>query len=225
MSDSLHAVLSALWLFEDLSEAEFATLLQSMQIRTYRSKEIIVKKGDPADGLYVILDGHAKVASQNKEGWDTAFSVMGPNEAFGEIALLDGQPRSATVTTMKECQVAYMPVSTFRHLLIESPTIAVKLLGVLAKRVRRLSQNLEDRDALGVRERLAKQLLSLAEASPEGLLVDLSLSQQELGDLVGATRESVNKHLREWKKQGLIEQRRRALVLHDVKALRSLAGS
>jgi CRP-like cAMP-binding protein len=152
---------------------------------------------------------------------------MGPGEVFGEIGILDGQPRSATVTTLEECEMAVVDKRAFDGLLASSPPVAIKLLAVLAGRIRELTIRVEDRAFLDIPARLAKQLLWLAgnhgtEAGTR-VRIDLKLSQQELGDFIGATRESVNKNLRDWSRSGFINHERDYLEILDLDALHAIA--
>ena len=173
------------------------------------------------------LRGRAKVTAQGADGADTAINVMGPGEVFGEIGILDGQPRSATVTTLEECEMAVVDECAFHGLLAASPPVAVKLLAVLAGRIRELTLRVEDRAFLDVPARLAKQLLWLAgnhgTESGGRVRIELKLSQRELGDFISATRESVNKNLRDWSRSGFIKHERDYLEILDLDALRAIA--
>jgi CRP-like cAMP-binding protein len=221
--------LSKVWILQGLSEEEFAHLSQLARTKVCKPREIIVQKGDPAQEFFVLLRGRAKVGTPGADGSDATINVLGPGEVFGEIAILDGQPRSATVTALEKCEMAVVDKPAFDGLLASSPAIAVKLLGVLAARVRELTTRIEDRAFLDVPARLAKQLLWLARnhgsASGPVVRIDLRLSQQELGDLVGATRESVNKQLREWTRSGILKQERDCIELFDPEALADIAES
>jgi CRP-like cAMP-binding protein len=155
---------------------------------------------------------------------------MSDGEVFGEIALLDGGLRSASCTTIEPCELLVIDRSQFMGLLESYPGIAVKLLLVLAQRLRRLSQRSEDAAFLDVPSRLARSLLDLAHrfgerrsGAAQGVVVMLKLSQQELGDLVGATRESVNKHLSDWTKQGFVSVNDGRMVISDMASLRRIA--
>jgi CRP/FNR family transcriptional regulator, cyclic AMP receptor protein len=225
---TLADVLGQVWIFEGLVHDELYELAAIARTRVYKPRETIVEKGDAARQLYVLLRGRAKVATRGADGSDTGLNVMGPGEVFGEIGILDGQPRSATVTTLEECEMAVLDMDAFRNFLAGHPSIGIKLLAVLARRVRDLTTRLEDRTFLEVPARLAKQLLWLAEhhgePSGSGVQIELRLSQQELGDLIGATRESVNKYLSEWTRNKLLRQARDRVEIFDLQALRAIAA-
>ena len=229
VGSTLTELLGRIWIFQGLAEPERACLAGLARVRRYRARESVVEKGDRARELFVLLRGRAKVLTRGAEGTDTALNVMGPGQVFGEVALLDGQPRSATVIALEECEVAVIDLQAFRDFLAASPSVAFELLGVLARRVRELSARLEDRAFLDVPARLAKQLLWLAENHGErtavGAQIEVRLSQQELGELIGATRESVNKHLSEWTRNGVLKQVRDRIELLDLDALRAAASA
>lgn len=228
MHPALTQALAKVWIFQGLSQEELAHLSGLAQTKIYKARETIVEKGDSATEFFVLLRGRAKVGAAGADGSNAAINLMGPGEVFGEIAILDGQPRSATVTTLEECEMAVVSKAAFHDLLTAFPSIAAKLLNVLAGRVRELTTRLEDRSFLDVPARLAKQLLWLARNhgvdSGPAVRIDLRLSQQELGDLVGATRESVNKQLREWTRGGILKQERDCIEIYDLAALTAVAA-
>jgi CRP-like cAMP-binding protein len=196
--------------------------------KRYRAREVVLKKGDPALQLFVIVSGRLKALTSGSDGRQAALNIMGPGEVFGEVAVLDGQPRSATITAIEPCELLVIHRNELLHFLERSPSAALKLLEVLARRLRLLSERFEDSTFLEVPERLAKQLLRLCErygvADARGAVrLDLKLSQQELGDLVGASRETINKQLRAWEAEGLLSQDAGKIVLHHPDRLKKLA--
>ena len=227
MAESLIDSLSKIWLFKALAQDDLVRLSQLAKTKAYKAKETIVAQGEAANEFFVLLRGRAKVTAQGKEGLDTAINVMGAGEVFGEIGILDGHPRSASVITLEDCEMAIVDKRAFDGLLAASPEVAIRLLAVLAGRIRELTIRVEDRAFLEVPARLAKQLLWLAKnhgnEGDTGVRIALRLSQQELGDLIGATRESVNKSLRDWTRRGVINHERDYLDILDLEALRILA--
>jgi CRP/FNR family cyclic AMP-dependent transcriptional regulator len=227
MADTLIDSLSKIWLFKELSPDDLARLAQLARTKVYKARETIVSKGDPANEFYVVLRGRAKVTARGIEGTEAAINVMGPGEVFGEVGILDCQPRSATVVTLEECEIAIVDKHAFDGLLAASPGVTMRLLAVLASRIRELTIRVEDRAFLDVPARLAKQLLWLAKNhgtdSGARVRIELKLSQQEFGDFIGATRESVNKCLRDWTRSGFIRHERDYIDILDLDALRAVA--
>jgi CRP-like cAMP-binding protein len=222
--------LASIPLFAELSAEQLATIAGLTQVRSYAGRVVVVNQGEPARALFGIVRGRLKVASSGPDGRDTVLGIMAEGEVFGEVALLDGGLRSATCTAIEPCELLVLERDQFMALLEQSPGIAVKLLHVLAGRLRRLSQRSEDAAFLDVPSRLARSLLDLASRFGESvrppskeIRISLKLSQQELGDLVGATRESVNKHLSEWTRLGFVRLQAGRMVIADVENVRRLA--
>ncbi len=224
------SLLRSIPLFEGLSSEQLAKVASLVAVRQYPARAVVVSQGEPANALFGIMRGRLKVVSSGPDGRDTVLGIMGQGEVFGEVALLDGGTRSATCTAVEPCELMAIDREPFLELLEQSPGIAVKLLHVLSGRLRRLSQRSEDAAFLDVPSRLARSLLDLAtrfgerpRGTTSGIVITLKLSQQELGDLVGATRESVNKHLKDWARQGLVEIDGGRMTISDIEGVRKIA--
>lgn len=229
-NDQTRELLGKIWFFTDLGEAELGLIAQIAQRRRYEARRVIVRQGDVDGDLYAVLRGHLKVSACDRHGKELVMNLMQPGEVFGEIAFLDGGPRSATVTSLDACELLVIRRADFLLVLRRCPTIATTLLTVLARRVRRLTERAEDSAFLDVKSRLAKRLVDLADQfgtplGPRQVALRVRLSQQELGDMVQATRESVNKCLRELAKNGLIERLGGRIVIVDRERLRALVAA
>lgn len=216
-------------LFSGLGDGELASIAALAQPKRYEPRDVVVQQSDPGGELFLIVQGHLKVVSAGADGRDTALGIMGPGEVFGEIPLLDGGPRSATVAALEHCELLMIRREPFLHLLETSPKIAIELLRVLATRLRRLTERSGDLAFLRVGERLAKRIVGLADEygqqQPDGgIKITLKLSQQEIGDLVNATRESANKHIKAWEDEGLVSQDHGHLVIRNLQRLRERGG-
>jgi CRP-like cAMP-binding protein len=216
-------------LFSGLGEGELAAIAALAQRKRFGARELVVQQSDPSGELYVVVEGRLKVVSAGADGRDTALGIMGPGELIGEVSLLAGGPRSATVAALEPCELLVIRREPFLKLLESSPKISVELLRVLATRLRRLTERSEDLAFLRVGERLAKRIAGLAaeygEAQKDGSVrITVKLSQQEIGELVNATRESVNKHVKAWEDEGLLSQHSGYIVIRDLDALRSRGG-
>jgi len=228
-NDQARELLSRFWFFAELADADLGLVVQIAQKRRYEGRRVIVRQGDADGDLYAVLRGHLKVSACDRHGHEIVMSLMQTGDVFGEIAFLDGGARSATVTSLDSCELLVIRRADFLLLLRRVPTISMALLNVMAKRIRRLSESAQDSAFLDVKSRLAKRLVDLADqfGTPLGsgqVALKVRLSQQELGDMVQATRESVNKCLREWAKEGIIQQNGRQLVIEDRQRLGALAG-
>jgi len=216
-------------MFAGLSEQELAAIGALAVRKRYSARDTVVQLSDPGGEQFVIVRGHLKAVSAGADGRDTALGIMGPGEVFGEVSLLDGGPRSVTVVAIEECELLVIRHEPFLRFLESSPRTSIALLRVLAGRLRKLTERSEDIAFLRVGDRLAKRLADLGEKygekQPDGSRrIAFKLSQQEIGELVGATRESANKQIKAWEQAGLLSQQGGHLVIHDLDALRQHGG-
>jgi len=223
------ALLRSVPLFASLDERELDRLIEATTTRKLKAKEVLFRKGDPGNQLFGILVGSLKVTAVGADGKDVVFSLMGPGEVIGEIALLDGEPRSATAVAVEATTLVTLHRRDFVPFLERHPRATIGLAAVLAARVRRLSERTEDRQTMRLPGRIAKRLLALAEEhgkrAAAGAPVEIRLPQQDLADLVGTSRESVNKQLRQWEEAGLVRLGRGRIFLEAPERLAERAES
>ena len=184
------------------------------------AKELIFSKGDTATQLFLILNGRVKVSASSEDGREIIFGILGPGELFGEIALLEGTEHSGSVWTLEPTELLSFNRRDVSALLHDQPSFALSLLTTICSRLRRASELVEDIAFRPVPVRLAKRLLALARSygipCGQGIRIELRLCQQELADMVNTTRESVNKQLAVWHKEGLVATRKGYLVITDL---------
>lgn len=216
-------------LFADLDDRQLGAIGEVARNKSIKRKEELFHKGDDGRQLYIIVSGKLKALTTSVDGDDVVFSIMGPGEVFGEVALLGATPRTATVSAIEKCELLVVDRRDFMAFLNSHPDIAVKMLQVLSARLKRVSELVEDTLFLNLPLRLAKKLTSLARAYGQrvdgGLRVDLKLSQEEWGDLVGATRESINKQVRQWVDQDIVRVDKGYIVILKPGELEKLAGA
>jgi CRP-like cAMP-binding protein len=214
-------------IFSSLSDRELDLLLTYTTTKRLRKRAFLCRQGDPGHQLFAVLEGRLRVVGQGGEGREVVFNFMDPGDVIGEISLLDSRPRSASVEAVEDSVLLSLHRRDLLPFFERNPKAAMKLASVLATHVRRLSELVEDTVFLGLPSRLAKKLLSLAQRygkdTPEGLLIDLRLPQHELGELVGTSRESINKQLRQWAEEGLVRVERGYVTLTNPDRLQELA--
>jgi len=222
-------LLANVGLFSDFSVKQLEAVSLVARKKTLRRREELFHKGDHGGEVYVVASGKLKVLTTSTEGDDVVFSILGPGEVFGEVALLGVTPRTATVSAIEDCQLFAIDRRDFMSFLRTNPEVPAKLLSVLAMRLKRISELVEDTLFLNLPLRLAKKLLSLSriygEEMAEGTRIDLKLSQEEWGDLVGTTRESINKQVRKWTDAGIVRVDDGYLVILKPVELEKLAGA
>ena len=214
-------------MFSELADAELDLLLGISLTRELAAREVLFRKGDQGAALFGILEGSLRATTTSAHGKEVTFSVMGPGEVFGEIALFDGQPRSATVDAVGAARLIEIGRNDFLRFLDAHPGLAPKLLTMLARRVRRTSELVEDLLFMKVPSRLARRLLTLARlfgwpADP-GVRIDIKLSARDLGDLIGASGENVARQLALWSERGVVAHADSQLILLRPEALEELA--
>jgi CRP-like cAMP-binding protein len=215
-------------LFVRLEPAQLDALAAVTTTRRLAAREELFHKGDPAAQVYVVASGQLKVVTTSKEGDDVVFNLLGEGEVVGELPLLTGGRRTGTVSALEPSELLVLERRDFLRFLRERPEAASALLVVLAERLVRISEFVEDTLFLNLPARLAKKLLYLAERygeeGPAGVQLQLRLSQGELADLVGSSRESINKQIRAWTDERVVRMERGAITIQDRAALERLAG-
>ncbi|MDX1374025.1 MAG: Crp/Fnr family transcriptional regulator [Burkholderiales bacterium] len=197
-----------------LSDAELAAISANAVTRKHPKNTIVVSEGDSTDGLYIVLEGRVKVFVSDEDGHEVVLGTQGPGEYFGEVALLDAGPRSASVITLEPCRLLLVPKDDFRGFVESNPAFAFSLIGKLIARVRTLTDNVKSLALMDVYGRLARLLLELAEEREGALVIGERLTQQEIASRIGASREMVSRILKDLTTGGYISQSREGIVLH-----------
>jgi CRP/FNR family transcriptional regulator len=215
----MDGALARLPLFAALDDDAAAALEQAMTARAVDRGHVVFREGDAGDRLFVVLDGKVKISRAAADGRENLLAVLGPGEMFGELSLFDPGPRTATASAITESRLASLDHDDLRPLLLERPGVAVHLLQALALRLRRTNEAMADLVFSDVPGRVAKALLDLSDrfGTPEsdGLRVRHDLTQEELAQLVGASRETVNKALSEFATRGWLRIEGRSVLLLD----------
>jgi CRP/FNR family transcriptional regulator, cyclic AMP receptor protein len=215
-------------IFGALLEDELAALVRLGTLARYPAGRLIFAKGDPGDSLMVVLEGRVKISSQAPDGREIVLNFIEPGQVLGEIALLDGKPRTLSATALGPVEVFLLRRKAVLAFLEEKPTVAIRLIGVLCQKLRRTTEMFEEKTLLGMAPRVARGLLRLAaehgRRTGEGLLIELKLSQSELGAVVGLSRENVNRQLRVWRDGGIVSLRGGRILIHAPGDLEVLAG-
>ncbi|MBI3975399.1 MAG: Crp/Fnr family transcriptional regulator [Armatimonadetes bacterium] len=210
-------------LFAGLGDEMLAGLAARLRRRTFRRGTMIFHKDQAGDALHIIESGRVRFFLPAEAGDELTIEVAGPGEVFGELALLDGQPRSASAEALDDTVTQVLGREEFQTYLTASPELAAALIGLLSTRLRHVTDYAESLAFLDVHARVARALLELAGrygVRGDGITIDLDLTQTDLATMVGATRERVNRALAAFREQGLVELRGRQIVLRDPDRLR-----
>ena len=216
-------------LFAGLAPRELEALAGLTRSRALAPREELFHKGDAGNHVYAVVEGTLKVVTTSEAGDDVVFNLVTAGEVIGEIAALCQAERTATLVALTDCELLALDRRDLFAFLRAHPDASLELMVVLARRVRSLSELVEDTLFLNLPVRLAKKLVAFAgshgERVPGGIRIGLKLSQEEWGDLVGATRESINKQMRAWTDQGTIRVDHGFVVILRLEALEQLASS
>ena len=224
MEDS---IIARIPLFERMSPEEREELRGMMSQTTLRRGEVLFNEGDSSDRLYILLTGKVKLGHTSVDGRENLLAVLGPGEIVGELTLFDPGPRSATATAVATTELLALEHNQLMGFIDSHPTLAKDMLRALAVRLRLTNTALADLVFSDVPGRVAKALLDLAERfgapTEDGIHVPHDLTQEELAQLVGASRETINKSLAEFSSRGWIRLEGRAVTLIDVERLKRRA--
>ena len=220
----LAETLAGIPFFSGLDAASLESVGRGMRARRFRRGEVIFHQGDPGDALFIVRGGAIKILLPSETGDEAILATLRPGDVFGELALLDGAPRSATAVALEPTETLILPRDQFRELLATEPAIRDALLASIAGELRRLTNHVEELHFLDITGRLASRLARLAAdsgaAQPDGSVrLKSPLTQGDLAAMIGCTRQSVNKLLGMFTDDGLIRLERDSIVVLDLDGL------
>jgi CRP-like cAMP-binding protein len=210
-------------LFGALDDDAASALAESLSEVKIRRGDVLFHEGDSGDELFIVLDGKVKLGRTSVDGRENLLAILGPGQMFGELSLFDPGPRSATVTAITDCSFASLSHEDLLKWLEARPVVASGLLAQLAGRLRKANDVVSDLVFSDVPGRVAKALLDLADrfgrTADDGVHVHHDLTQEELAQLVGASRETVNKALADFASRGWVRLEPRSVVILDIERL------
>jgi CRP-like cAMP-binding protein len=201
-----------------LTDVETRELLKRALTKHVAADTAVFRKDDPGDGLYGVLAGTVLIVAESAEGKELILNTHSAGEFFGEVALLDGEGRSAGARTREASDLVFLGRAEFLAFLGQRPEAMLRIMALLCARLRRATSLVEDSAFLNVSSRLAKQLIALIDRGAP----TLRLSQKELAQMLGVSREFVSKQLAIWREAGIVELGRRHLTVRDERALEQL---
>jgi CRP-like cAMP-binding protein len=218
------AVLRKHPIFCDLDPEAFDQLCRYAKHSTLKRGTTIVSKGDPGNSLIAVISGTVKISVSSADGRSAILNMIGPGEIFGEVAVLDGQPRTADATANTNCEIFVIDRREFLPFVRSQPELAMKFIELLCARLRWTSDQVEEVILQNLPGRLASALIRLTEKhklAPGGRTI--AVTQQEISEMVGMTRESINKQLRIWSARNWVRLEHGAIVVLDAVPLQALA--
>ena len=228
MKNDKAALLAQHFLFQGLETGLIQRLVELSVTRRLARDEVLFRKGDEGGALYGVLEGAVRIAVGGPDGREIVLNVMEPGDIFGEIALLDALPRTADASAVVACRLVEIRRRDFLLLMEREPKLSAHIIELLCERLRWVSDLVEDAVFLPLPARLAKRLLALAVAygkeGPEGIVIELAISQGELAHLAGGSRERVSKLLAKWARNGIVILARSRVTLRARGVLERIAS-
>ena len=209
------SVLKTVPLFAAFSDQQIAALLNYVQHRSFPRNVFVMQAGDETDALYVMLSGKVKVVISDDQGREVILGTMGSQEYFGEMGILDDQPRSASVYTQEPCEMLRLSKAGFMSCLKENSEVAMLVIRNLVKRLREADRKIESLALVDVSGRVARLLMDMAQEVDGRLVVPRVPAKQEIARMIGASREMVSRVVKDLEQRGLIRTERRSAVIID----------
>lgn len=211
------ALLKSVVLFRNMPPKMLLELSQRLRFVNYRGQTDIFHAGDEGATMYIILRGAVKIFVPAIDGREVVLAVHRAGDLFGEMALLDAEPRSASASTMEDTEMATLNRTDFHEVLERHPEAQRAIIEVLVERLRATNQSIQDAYLLDVPGRLARRLMLIADEhgndTERGRDIGLRVSQQELANMIGASRVAVNKQLQAWRQRGIVDVTRQRVVI------------
>jgi CRP/FNR family transcriptional regulator, cyclic AMP receptor protein len=220
------AVLRHHCLLGKLAPQHIDRLITCIVTKSVKRGTNIFAKGDPGTSLFAIGAGTVRISVPSVEGKDAVFNVLGTGDIFGEIALLDGHPRTADATAVTDCALYVLERRDFLPLMGKEPELALRLIEILCSRLRRTTEQAEEVMFLDLQSRLAKALMRLLESDAGGGGTrerKIAITQKDLGNIIGMSRESTNKQLRLWEDRKWVRRERNAVVILAIDPIAKIA--
>jgi CRP/FNR family cyclic AMP-dependent transcriptional regulator len=221
-----HRALAGHPLFGQLSAEERERLVTYMRISRFKARTTLFEKGDPGSSMMLVLRGSIKICTHSEEGKELVFRLITQGGFFGEIALLDGRERTAAAVTLEEGEMLVLERRDFIPFLERHPDACLRLMAVLCERLRTTSELVEEVLFLEGEARLAKRFVYLADKFGrdvgDGVRIERRLSQTQLGNMVGMSRESINKQLGQWRREELVRDDDGFYTITDMDRLREM---
>ena len=208
-------MLNNVYMFSELAPSDANILTEHSHTRTYPANTILINEGDQTDSLYVILDGEVKVYASDETGKEVILNILHAGEYFGELALVDDAPRSASVMTLAPVKVMVISKADFKQCLAKNSEMAFNLIRSLTKQVRALTENVKSLALMDVYGRVANTLLELSAEKEGKRIIEQKLTHQDIANMVGASREMVSRILKDLATGGYITVDKKSITINE----------
>jgi len=218
-------ILKSVPLFSLFSDTQLAQVLSCVQHRSYPRNAFILRAGEETDALYIVLSGRVKVLIPDEEGHEVILSIIGPQEYFGEMGLLDDLSRSASVETLESCEMLRLSKAGFTNILKDNFELAMLIIRGLVKRLREADRKIESLALIDVYGRVARLLIDMAQNMDGKWVVEHAPAKQEIARMIGASREMVSRVVKDLQGKGLIRAEKRRIYVLDKTSMQRRAST
>ena len=208
-------ILRKIPLFAELKDEELQSIASHASSKTYPKNSIIINEGDETNSMYAIEKGKVKVFLCNEDGKEVILKMLGVGDYFGELAILDAAPRSASIMTMEPCKFSIISKSEFDQSLDAHPEIARTLVVELTRTVRRLTENIRNLALMDVYGRVARTLLDMTVDIDGQKVIDQKLTHQDIAKMIGSSREMVSRIMKDLQKGGYITSESKRIIINE----------
>ncbi len=212
--------------FDALNEVTAAAFARELTVREYGAREQLFSMGDRTEGFFFLRSGKARIFRTGPDGREQVLRLVAPGDTFGEVPALDGGASPASVETLDASEVILIPAERFTRLVLANPAVGLSMLSRFARRLRGFTELVEQLSLQTVQSRLARYLFQTAREegvqTPEGLVIGRELTMQDLAAVVGSVREVVSRTMKTFEQDGVVEVRRKEILVRDIEALRRL---
>ncbi len=213
MNQNEPSVFEQVALFQDLQPAEWEQLTAHAQLRSFPKNAVLVTEGDDTDSLFIVKTGRVKIYLSDEEGREVILNILGPGDYFGEVALLDGAPRSSSVMALTNCALHIIRKRDFEAFLLNNPQVALHVIKGLTQRLRTLTDNVKNIALMDVYGRIVALLNKLADEEDGQLIVKQRMTHKDIAAMVGSSREMVSRIFKELSAGGYITTDKQAIVI------------
>ena len=207
-------VLRSLPIFDALDESRLGPIAKVALLRHAPRGTVVVREGDRTDNIYFVVNGNLKVSVSDDEGREVILSILGPGELFGEMGVIDNNPRSATITATNSSDLVTISKADFQACLLDNFDVSLFIMRGLAQRLRQADRKIESLALMDVYGRVARLLLDLSEDEDGKRVVRKKLTKQDIAKMIGASREMVSRVMTDLRGQGLLEEDGSGIILH-----------
>lgn len=223
--DEISKLLKSMSIFSGLSDTELQQVVEISNKREYKKRMYVFMEGEPREAVFFISTGVVKAYKIDEDGNEQVISLLHPGDMFPHVGFFDHSPYPATVEVVQDAEILVIRIDDFDELLMRQPQIAIKVMKIMGQKIIALQQRVQDFISKDVQHRIIHSLVRLAEDHGEktakGIYIDVPITNQDFANMVGTSRESINRILNQFKKQRLLSADRQGILIHDIEELQN----